>query len=67
MGPRSGERGNRVRSIPERSMASTLQWGRAPKSAEIQTPGQAVRARMVMLQWGRAPKSAETTEREGTA
>ena len=67
MGPRSDERGNGYVSettgvaITLASMGPrtrSLQWGRAPMSAEIRTnPGRAKDKEG--LQWGRAPMSAE--------
>ena len=58
MGPRSEERGNRLREDSRRLRAAALQWGRAPKNAEMQARFLEAGG-FVELQWGRAPKNAE--------
>ena len=57
MGPRSDERGNdlmRAQAIT----AKSLQWGRAPMSAEM-IAWEGHGTPLPELQWGRAPMSAE--------
>src|SRR5487761_1874382 len=59
MGPRSDERGNLTWPGSISTITITLQWGRAPMSAEIGICRPKGLRLSATLQWGRAPMSAE--------
>ncbi len=61
MGPRSEERGNNL-AMSRSNHFAWLQWGRAPKNAEIDG-GVVTIPEAGRLQWGRAPKNAEIQHR----